>query len=370
MPNAFAQTNTPPGLLWKGTRDPATVELATRIDARWLNGLKQPDPKLWWLPLVDIIPTEEGVETVKLPIDFEDLSIWQEATGQRVARGVKPLQAATIHQKPWYKDRDIPSKDIKRNAFGSWPDRLSAMMLSSRRMMGIVLRNVLFASGATGTGSKYFTYQGDGMTQAIIARSGHISDPTEPGSLTFGNLHTGADQAASATAVAVRGATAFNTSGWENIQADYLSRPGPGGVPLDMHVHFVAGGSRMKPKFKRIFKRVLTLDETGVAAVTNINADTMLEVGEEPTIPIVSAWLDQHPYALANPTKDQFWTFSMTYNARGIGIIAENGGAPTVKVLDIGSEYEIQNDRIYVKGDMSMNAGGAFPHVWDEWRET
>lgn len=369
----FGTVLSTPGLTWVGTRDAATRELATRVDAKWMLGLKHAAPREWWTPLVDMTPVEPGVELVKLPIDFEDLSTWQEMDGPRVARGVKPLQYATLATKPFYKDRTIPSRDIKRNSFGSWPDRLSAMMLSARRMMGILFRDVLFSSGANGLLSKVYTYQGGATgTQPLIYPSGHLCDPTEATSQTFGNLHTGADTAASGTALFVPGATPFTTAGWELAQTEYLRRPGPGGVPLDMRVNFVLGGSAMKPKFKRIFKRVLVLDETGAAAVTNINSNDMIDLamGEEVTIPIVSAWLDAHAYKVANPTKDHWWTISTTYPARPVGVIAENGGAPEVKVLDIGSEYEIENDRILIKGTMSMGIGAAFPHVIDEWRET
>lgn len=369
----FGTVLTTPGITWVGTRDAATRELATQVDAKWLVAMRQKNPREWWLPIIDIVPTEAGKEAVKLPIDFEDLSEWQEMDGIRVPRGVKPLQAQTIAMKPWYKDRTIPSRDIKRNNFGQWPDRLTSLMLSSRRMMGVIVRDILFSSGSNGTSSKFYTYQAGGASQPLIYPSGHYCDPTEgANSQTFGNLHTSTDQAASGNALFVKGATAFNTLGWEAAQTEYLRRPGPGGVPLDMRINYVLGGSAMKPKFKRIFKRVLTLDETGVAAVTNINATDMIDaaMGEEVTIPIVSAWLDQHPYLVANPTADQWWTVSTSYPARPIGIVAENGGAPEVRVLDIGSEYEIENDRILIKGTMSMNGGAAFPHVIDEWRST
>ncbi len=361
-----------PGLTYKGIRDSATRELATRVDAKWQLALRQNNPREWWLPLIDIVATSEGEEIVKLPIDFEDLGVWKEADGQRVAEAVKNEQFAAIVQRPWYRDRTIKSQDIKRNRFGTWPDKLSAMMLSSRRQLGWLVRSLLFASGATGTGSKFYTYQGGATgTQPLIAINGHLNDPNEPGGLNFGNLHTGADQAASSVLEFVPGATAFDAAGWELIQKTLLGRTFPGGVPGDQQVHFVFGGSAMAPIFKRIFKRVIVLENgTGSAGVTNIHGPGMTDIYEEPCIPVVSSWFDAHPYKLANPTKQQFWTLSTTYPARPIGAILENGGAPTIKVLDIGSEYETLNDKVYIKGDMGMNVGAAFPHVFDEWRET
>lgn len=364
-----------PGLTWIGTRSAATKELAVRVDAKWMNALRQPNPREWWNPIIDTIPTSKGEEVVKLPIDFEDLAEWQERDGPRVARGIKPLQFQVIPGKPFYKDRTILSKDIERQNFGTWPDRLTSLMLSARRMVGILVRDALFSSGTDGAGAGWnggalYTYQGNGATQRLIAASGHYCDPTEPTGYTFGNLHTGADQNASGTATYVKGATAFNAAGWEAALAAYLGRLGPGAVPLDMGIQFVLGGSNMRPKFARQFKRVLNLDETGVAAVTNIHNQDMLWLGEEPVIPIVTAWLDQHPYLVANPTADQWWTVSTTYPARPFGVTLENGGAPEVKVLDIGSEYEIANDRILIKGSLTMGIGAAFPHTIDEWRST
>ena len=373
--SAFGTVLSTPGMTYKGIRDSATRELATRIDGKWQLALKQRNPREWWLPFVDIIPTEEGEEIVKLPIDLEDLGAWQENTGSRSAQAVKPEQYAAIVQKPWMKDRTVKSQDIKRNRFGTWPDRLTAMMLSSRRMLGVLLRDLLFSTGASGTASTIYTYQGGaGGTQPFLARSGHYNDPNAPSGLTFGNMHTGADQAATSTLEFVPGATAFNTAGWELIQKTYLGRTGPGGVPLDMQVHFILGGSAMAPVFKRIFKRVLILEDSAsgpaAAAVTNIHGPGMQDFYEEPCVPVVSAWLDAHPYKVANSTKQQYWTLSTTYPARGIGAILENGGAPKVNILDIGSDYEILNDRIYIKGDMGMNVGAAFPWVFDEWRST
>lgn len=370
--------NTPPSLTWVGTRSAATKELATRVDAKWLLALKQKDPREWWLPFMDQVPVDEDTEVAKMPIDFEDLGAWQELDGQRVARDVKPLQYQTVALKPFYKDRTIKSRDIKRNAFGNWPDRLSALMLAARRTVGVLFRDMLFSTGSNGLGSKFYTYQGgQGGTQPFIYPSGHYCDPTEgSNSQTFGNLHTGADQNASGNALFVKGATAFNIAGWEAAEAEYMGRPGPGGVPLDMRITFVLGGSRMKPKFKRMFNRVLVLEDStsgpAAAATSNIHSMEALDAayGEERVIPVVTGWLDAHPYALANPTADQWWTLSTTYPARPVGWVAARGGAPEVKVLDIGSEYETQHDRIYIKGTMDMNVAAAFPHVFDEWRST
>jgi hypothetical protein len=368
-----------PGLTWVGTRSAATRELATRVDAKWLKAMQQPNPREWWLPFIDTIPTEPGIEVVKLPIDFEDLAEWQSMNGQRVAREVKPLSYQVLAGQPFYKDRRIRSRDIERNAFGSWPDRLTSMMISARRMVGVLVRDALFSSGTDGAGAGWsggplYTYQGNGATKRLIAASGHLCDPTEPGGMTFGNLHTSTDQAATSTSQFVKGATPFNQAGWEAALAAYLGRLGPGQVPLDMGIKYVLGGSAMRPKFARVFKRVLVLEDSAsgpaAAAVTNIHNQQDLWLGEEPVIPIVSAWLDQHPYLVANPTADQWWTVSTSYPARPFGVVLENGGAPTVKVLDIGSEYEIEHDEILIKGTMTMGIGAAFPHTIDEWRST
>lgn len=363
-----------PGLTWIGTRSKATRELATRVDAKWMNALKQTRPRAWWLPFLDFTTATEGEELIKYVIDFEDLSTWQPRNGQRVARAPRDLLYARLATHPLYKDRIIPTRDLTRGAFGQWPDRISGMMMSAERMIGVFLRDALFSNGSAGTSSKLYTYQGgETGTQPLFARSGHYCDPSDPvNSQTFGNLHTGSDQAASGNALFTKGATAFDSDGWEYIQQLYMSRPGPGLVPLDMRVNFVLGGSFMKPYFKRQFKRVLVLDETGAAAVTNINATEMVDMamGEEVTIPVVTGWLDAHPYRVANPTKQQFWTMSTTYAARPFGFALGEGGSPRIKVLDIGTEYEQLHDAIYIKGDMDMGICAGFPHVADEWRET
>ena len=329
-----------PGITWRGIRDPATQELAVRVDGAWMQALKQRDPKAWWEKLLLTVPSDSSTEATRLPIDFEDLGEWEEDVGPKVAKGAKPLTSVLIPRKPWKKSRRIRTDDIRRNSFAGWPDRLTAMMLSARRMMGVIVRDLIFQAT-----TKALTYQG-----IPLIGSGHLCDPTDEQSDTFVNLHT---------------ATNFDTAGWEGAQDIVYSRVGPGGFGLDMDINFVLGGTKMKKKFKRIFKRALVVDETGVAAVTNVNSN---ELSDVVTIPIISSWLDRHPWLLANPGKDQWWTISTTYAARPFGIVAENGGAPEVAILDIGSEYEIENDEILIKGKMAMNGAAAFPQTIDEFR--
>lgn len=368
-----------PGLSWKGIRNEATRELATRIDPIYMNALRLAVPREFWGPFVSYSDLAEGEEIVKFPLNLEDLEVWKPRTGARVARGVKDLLYARGLVQPYYQDREIATSLLKRGAFGDFPDRFAAMMIAARRTIGTIFRDALFSTGASGTSSKLYTYQG-GLTgtQPLIYPSGHYCDPANPlDSYTFGNLHTGADQSASGKALAVKGATTLNAAGWEAIQKEYMTRPGPGGVPLDAAPTFVLGGARMGPVFKRLWKRVLVLEDSAsgpaAAAVSNIHNQDMpslREMWEEPVIPVVSGWLDYHPYAIANPTAQQFWTMSTTYPARPFGIALGDGGNPRVKVLDIGSEYETLHDAIYIKGDMDLGIVGLFPHIFDEWRST
>lgn len=332
-----------PGITWRGIRSAATKELAIRVDAGMMNALKQPDPKMWWVPLVMSVPTDPGVEATRLPIDFEDLGEWEEDVGPSVAKGAKPLASILIPRKPWKKVRRIPTADLKRNGFAGWPDKLVALALSARRMEGVIVRDLIFQAA-----TKVLTYQGI----TLIHASGHRCDPTDEASDTFGNLHTTNSN--------------FDSAGWEGAQTTKFARLGPGGFGLDMDCNIVLGGTAMRPKFDRMFKRVITLDSdsNGAAGVTNIHA-TQVEGG---TIAIVSSWLDKHPWKLANATKDHWWTISTTYPARPFGIVSE--GAPEYAILDVGSEYEISNDEIFIKGKMAANGAGAFPHTIDEYRGT
>src|ERR1700733_2334544 len=291
-----------PGLTVKGTRSTATIELATQVDAKWLLAMRQRDPTAWWLNFIDFQSAGPEIETVKYAIDFEDLGAFTEDTGERTAVAVKQLAYTTINMKRLRKNRGIPTRDVKGNSFGEWPDRLTSIMIAARRTMGVFVRDMLYSSGANGTSGKFSTYQQNitGSAQPLFYPSGHLCDPTEPTGYTFGNLHTGANVVASGNAQAVPGATSFTTSGWETAQAAVFSRLGPGAVPLDQPINFVLGGSAMAPKFRRVFGRILTLDETGVAAVTNIDLGGKSMYGEEVVVPIVTSWLDQHPLLLPN----------------------------------------------------------------------
>lgn len=370
-----------PGLSWKGVRSEATRELATRIDAVYMKALQPVAQREFWGPFVSYSSLDEDEEIAKFPIDFEDLGLWQPLNGQRVARGPKDLLYALGVAHPFYKDRVIPTSLLRRGKYGDHPDRIAKMMIAHRRTLGALFRDALFATGASGTGSTIYTYQGGRTgTQPIVARSGHWVDPAEGGaSQTFGNCHTGSDQAAAGNALAVKGATPLNAANWELIRKEYRLRPGPGGVPLDMQPNFILGGARMEGPFKRLFGRALVLEDSGAkdaaAALDNIfsqlaGAAKLSDFGDEPTIPVISGWLDAHPYAAANPTAHQYWTMSTGYAARPFGIVLGDGGAPRIKVLDEGSEYEVLNDAIYIKGDASAGIVGLFPHVFDEWRGT
>jgi hypothetical protein len=335
-----------PGITWRGARDPATAELAVRVDASWVNALKQTQIREWWAPLMMTVPGDASTEATRLPIDFEDLGAWQEDEGPRVARGVKPLQSVLIPNKGWKKERHIPTRDLKRNGFAGWPDRLTNLMLSARRMVGVIVRDMIFQAATT-----VKTYQGI----PLVSPSGHLTDPTDPGSDTFGNLHT---------------STNFDIPGYELARDTVTGRLGPGGVPLDLELTYVLGGSKMRKKFDRMFKRILVLEDSNsgpaAAATTNIHYEAV----EGGVIGITSAWLDKHSWLLANAGKDQWWTISTTLPARPFGVLLENGGAPTVNILDIGSEEEIKEDHILIKGKMGANGAGAFPHTIDEWRGT
>lgn len=330
-----------PGITWSGHRDPATAELAVRVDGAWMNALGKGEPRNWWDALVMTVPTDPGVEATRLPIDFEDLADFEEDVGQAVAKEPKKLQSILIPRKPWVKSRAIPTADLRMNNFGGWPDRLSAMMLSARRMAGALVRELLFQAT-----TNVKTYQG-----IPLIGTGHLCDPTDASSDTFDNLHTSV--------------ASITSTGWDTALDTVEARIGPGGYGLDLKITHVFGGTKMRKKFDAKFKRTIVLEDSAAndaaAGVSNIHF-------ENGVIPVVTAQLDQHPWLLANPTKEHWFTVSTTFQARPFGIVAEGGGAPTVDILDVGSEYEILNKRILLIARMAMNGGGAFPQPIDEWR--
>ena len=371
-----------PGLTFRGMRSEATRELATRIDGTYMKALQNVAVREFWAPFVARGKLDPGEEIVKYPLDLEDLGAWQPRTGTRVARGAKDLLFAYGVVHPYYKDRTIPSNWALRSEYMDFPDRFAAMMISARRMEGLLFRDALFSTGTTGLLSKIYTYQG-GMTgtQPLLYPSGHYCDPADPTvSYTFGNLHTGSDASASGKALAVKGALALTTANWETIRTEYRTRPGPGGVPLDAQPNFILGGARMEGAFRRLFGRALVLEDSAAKDASAATSNIWEQIAEkisggdmmngEQVVPVISGWLDQHPYAVANPTAQQYWTMSTAFPARPYAIAIGDGGGPRVKILDVGSEYEILNDAIYIKGDLDLGLVGMFPHIWDEWRST
>ena len=329
-----------PGINWTGVRNAATRELAVRVDGAWMDALKTKDPAQWWGQMVMMVPTDPETESTRLVLDLEDLGEYQEDTGTKAAPEPPPLQSLLVPRKPWKKERSIRSRDLKLNRFGDYPDRLSSMLLASRRMPGAIVREMIYQAA-----TNLKTYQG-----IPLIGSGHYVDPNDVSLGTFPNLHTG---------------SAFSIANWRTAKKTVKKRRGPGDYPLDLSINLVLGGTDMEEHFDKVFKRTIVLDETGTTGVTNINS-TMFEDG---VIPVITSHLDNHPWLVANPNKHQWWTISTSYRARPFGVLAENMGAPTVAVLDIGSEHEIKNESIYIISRMAMNGCAAYPQTIDEWRE-
>jgi len=334
-----------PGITWQGFRSEATKELAIQIDARWMRAVQGALPKEWWTPFYDPVPIAPGKEAVKLPVDMEDLGTFKRRVGPRTAGAPPRLTFQLIPREPWYRDRHIPIEDLKYNDFMGWPDRLAAILLAARRTPGMIFAESLFAATTT-----FKTLQG-----IPLIGSGHkynYNDPNVTG--TFNNLWT----------------ANFDTAGWEFAKTTKKARKGPDGkYGLDMEITHLLGGTAMEPKFSRMFKRTVVLEagqgtaDAGVAGVTNIHYG-------EGVIAVSTSWMDDHPWLLANPGKDQWWTFSNSLAARCMGMLIENGGAPTVDIFDEGSEYAREHGSIWIKADMDCNAGAGFPQVVDEHRGT
>jgi hypothetical protein len=339
-----------PGITWKGHRSAATRELAIQIDARWMRLVPGAQPREWWMPLIDAIPIRPGAEAVKLVVDMEDLGTFKRKVGPRTAAAPPKLTYHLLPRDPWYRDRHIPLDDIKYDSFGGWPDRLAAILLAARRTPGMIFTELLFEATTTTK-----TLQG-----IPLIGTGHKCNFNDPNvTATFDNLitHSGSTPAN------------FDADGWEYAQEQMFSRVGPDGVyGLDQEITYVLGGTKMRKKFDKIFKRVIVLEDSATndaaAGVTNIHS-TQIEGG---VIAIVSSWLDRHPWKLSNPTLDHWWSFSTTLQARAFGMLIENGGAPTVDVFDENTEYAREHEHVWIKADMDCNGGAAFPQVITEHR--
>jgi hypothetical protein len=341
-----------PGITWKGTRSAATRELAIQIDAAWMRMLPGAQPKEWWMPLISVVPLRPDVEAVKLVVDMEDLGTFKRKVGPRTAKAPPKLTFQLLPRDPWYRDRHIPINDLRFDNFMGWPDRLAAILLAARRTPGMIFTEKLFAATTT-----TLTIQG-----VPLIGTGHKCNFNDPDvTTTFDNLVTGNSSSSTPGTM--------DSFGFEYAQEVMFSRPGPDGVyGLDQEINYVLGGTKMKKKFDRMFKRVIVLEDSdtndAAAGVTNIH-QTQIEGG---VVAIVSSWMDRHPFKLANPTLDQWWSFSSTTQARAMGMLIENGGAPTVDVFDEGSEYAREHEHVWIKADMDCNGGAAFPQVITEHR--
>ncbi len=340
-----------PGITWKGHRSAATRELAIQIDAAWMRLLPGAEPREWWMPLIRSIVIRPEVEAVKLVVDMEDLSTFRRKVGPRVARRPPKLTYQLLAREPWYLDRGIPLDDIKYDGFNGWPDRLGAQMLAARRTPGMIFTELLFAATTTTK-----TLQG-----VPLIGTGHLCNFNDPDiTTTFDNLVT-------------HGVTTpanFDADGLEYAKEIMYKRPGPDGTyGLDQEITYVLGGTKMRKKFDRMFKRTIVLEDSTVndasAGVTNVHM-TAIEGG---IVAITTSWLDRHPWLLgAGAGKDHWWSFSTTTEARAFGMMIENGGAPTVDVFDESSEYARLNEEVLIKADMDCNGGAAFPQVITEHR--
>ena len=327
-----------PGLTLKGVVNPFVQDLVTRFQTRYIDALQSTTSN--WADVVSgVTPVGPGDLTVKYPIDLSDLGPgMREWTGERHIERTD-LTGFSIDTRKFEKTRGIDlglAQAGPVNAmFRAFPEKATQGIIQAARAMRPLLVASVLKLGST----KATTYQGIPLFVGSAAGTKHLNNPLKAGSGEFYNLYT---------------ARNFNETNYEEIKLELETRKGPDGVSsLGLQVTHVLGGTRMGPKFKRLFKPELVSNKGGTATESNIF------VGD--AIPLVASELDDDPIVLTN--KEVWYVIATNVMARPVEALLENGGAPNITIFGEASETAIMKGEMIVAGDMKAAAGAALPHV-------
>jgi hypothetical protein len=334
-----------PPITYKGTASPQLVELTTRVSSKLLLALQGPNPLDVWRDFCGVTPTAPGEEQVRFIIDPEDLSTFEPAVGP-LKMPESELASFILPQAPWRKAKGIPVAIVQRGAYGSYPDKVAHMLLAARRTVPRIIGTVL----SNGASAKVQTYQGVPLflqqQTTPSATNAHQYNPLDASRGFFYNYTRNVN---------------FDSEGLEQAQDDMTSQLGLDGVEtLGLEMTYILGGTKMRKFFRRLLKRILVLDETGTAAVTNVHYEAL--EGGDGAKAIIMPQLDLDADYQAGA---QVWyTVSTTLPvARPLEVLLENDGVPSITVLGEGTEFATVNEKVLVKGTMAANAGAAWPHV-------
>lgn len=327
-----------PGLTLKGVVNPFVQELVTRFQTRYINALQSTTSN--WADVVSgLTPVGPGDLSVKFPIDLSDLG-----PGMREWQGDRHIERTdltgfSIETRKFEKTKGIDlglAQAGPVNAmFRAFPDKATQGIVQAARAMRPLLVASVLKLGKT----KALTYQGIPLFVGSGAGTKHLNNPLNSSKGEFYNLYTGRN---------------FTETSYEEMKLELETRKGPDGVSsLGLQVTHVLGGTRMGPKFKRVFKPELVSNKGGTATESNIYAGD--------AIPLVAPELDDDPVALTG--KEVWYLLATNVIARPVEALLENGGAPNITIFGEASETAVMKGEVIVAGDMRANAGAALPHV-------
>lgn len=327
-----------PGLALKGVVNPNVLELVTRFQTRYINAL-QSVPSSWADVVSGMTPVGPGDLTVKYTIDISDLGPgMREWVGERHIENTD-MTGFSVDARKFEKtkgiDKGLAEAGPITAMFGSFPGKAAQSIIQAARQMRPLLVASVLKLGKT----KAKTYQDIPLFVGSGAATKHLNNPLSPDKGEFYNLYTGKN---------------FDETNYEAMKLELETRKGPDGVStLGLQVTHVLGGTRMGPKFKRLFKPELVSNAGGTATESNIfHGDA---------IPLVAPELDDDPVVLAG--KEVWYLIATNVVARPVETLLENGGAPNIVVFGEGSELATMKGQIIVASDMRAAAGAALPHV-------
>jgi hypothetical protein len=327
-----------PGLTLKGVVNPFVQELVTRFQTRYISAL-QSAPSNWADVVSGLTPVGPGDLSVKFPIDLSDLGPgMREWLGERHIERTD-LTGFSIDTRRFEKtkgiDKGLAQAGPVNAMFRSFPDKATQGIVQAARQMRPLLVASVLKLGKT----KAKTYQDIPLFVGSGAATKHLNNPLNASKGEFYNLYT---------------ARNFTETTYEEMKLELETRKGPDGVStLGLQVTHVLGGTRMGPKFKRLFKPELVSNAGGTATESNIF--------QGDAIPLVAPELDDDPVVLTG--KEVWYLIATNVMARPVEALLENGGAPNITIFGEGSETAEMRGEIIVAGDMKAAAGAALPHV-------
>jgi hypothetical protein len=368
-----------PGFTSVGVVSPDIAAAAVTFNSEAVNALQNIDRSLYAWADISTFEVKMSIGEGVIPINLTALLGFKSFAGGERKYHQLSVSAAKVNVSSFDLNMEW---DIRLNESGNTVLKdayalagLPAMIINQAQAHKADMLAALLEAGLTnsalGMTARALTYRQPGYDAGLplfsdgSATAAHFSNPLDSQSPTFVNQYYGAGQLTTPTVLA-------------KCLTDMMLVPHPTkqNMTLGAQVTDIFGPTFMVPHFQKVLLQTLSLE--GGAATSNVLTPEMLRQGQSlglaglaPFRCHVVPQLNNHPYVLANPGK-QFW-FTVSKNLPGTFFAATatpNGWNPRITLLGDGTEEAIKSKKIRMIGDLEAGVAAGMPHVIKCYTET